>query len=324
MILRTVKRAVKRGLSSSLGWRVAGAVVRRPGVIVLMYHRILGADRALVGLPAQQFATQMRWVRDNCDPIHPDQLVERARRPSRVRPAVLVTFDDGYRDYHDLAYPILKELRIPSVVFLATSFLDQGGMIWTDQVQWAAVSTKKSQVKLPWSGEVISLPDAAARDALGGKARGHLKKLPDPQRQALLGPLLEELGPVPARERQMLTWDEVRATQDLTCYGGHSHTHPILSKLDRASAEQEIGTCQERIAAETGRRARYFAYPNGRPGDYTGETQEILRNHGFEVAFSTSEGVAGADSDWMAIKRFPGEAENLADFAWLAAGLMRS
>jgi peptidoglycan/xylan/chitin deacetylase (PgdA/CDA1 family) len=324
MILRNVKRVVKRGFASSLGWRVAGAVVRRPGVIVLMYHRILGADRTLVGLPADRFAAQMRWVRDNCDPIGPERLVERARRPSRVRPAVLVTFDDGYRDYHDLAYPILKELRIPAVVFLATQFLDQGGMIWTDQVQWAAVSTKKARVKLPWSGELVSLPDAAARDALGAKARGHLKKLPDTERTALLAPLLDELGPTPARDRQMLTWDEVRATQDFTCYGGHSHTHPILSKLDRAAADREIGTCKQRIEAETGRAPRYFAYPNGRPGDYTAETQEILRKHGFDVAFSTSEGIAGADSDWMAVKRFPGEAENLADFAWLAAGLMRS
>ena len=176
-----------------MGWRVTGAVLRKPGVIVLMYHRILGRDRTLAGLPVESFAEQMRWVREHCDPIGLDAFTERAQRPSRLRPAVLVTFDDGYRDYHDLAYPVLKGLGIPAVVFLATSFMDEGGMLWTDDVQWAALSTKQDSVKLPWSDEApielligrrarrwasgrgrISrlLPDADRRAAVAGAARG--------------------------------------------------------------------------------------------------------------------------------------------------------
>lgn len=320
---RLLKQTVKRTFASRWGWRLFGPMLRRPGVIVLMYHRILGADRSLVGLAVEEFENQMAWLRENCEPIHPDTLVERARHPSRIKPAVLITFDDGYRDYHDLAYPILKRLQIPAVVFLATSFLDEGGMIWTDTVQWAALSTKSERVKLPWSKETIDLPNENARAALGQKARAHLKALPDGERRASVDALLAELGNPPARERQMLTWDEVRAAQGFTVWGGHSHSHPILSRLDRRDAESEILTCRDRIHKETGRAPRYFAYPNGRPADYTAETQGILRDHGFEVAFSTTEGIAGADSDWMAVKRLPGEAAGVTDFAWLAAGLSR-
>jgi len=319
------KRWVKRAFASPLGWRVAGPLLRAPGVIVLMYHRILGEDRSLVGLPVEQFSAQMRWVRDQCDPIHPDQLIERSRRPRRPRPSVLITFDDGYRDYHDLAHPVLKALGIPAVVFLATSFLDEGGMIWTDRVQLAALSTRRDRVTLPWSGEAHVLADegAGARARLGAAARRHLKTLPDEERRAEMERLVAEWGEPPPRDRQMLTWDEVRAASDVTVWGGHSHTHPILSRLDRAGAEREIRTCRDRIAAETGRAPRYFAYPNGGPADYTAETQAILRANGFDVAFSTTEGIAGADSDWMAVKRLPGEADDLPAFAWLAAGLAR-
>jgi hypothetical protein len=270
----------------------------------------------------------MRWVRDNCDPIHPDELQARAaaaRRRRMSKPAVLITFDDGYRDYHDRAYPILKELRIPAVVFLATSFLDAGGdgMLWTEQLQWAALSTRRERATLPWSGETFILTDKNSRAALGGKARQHLKSLPDGERRAALDALLAELGNPPPRGREMLTWDEVRRTMEWTVYGGHSHTHPILSRLDREAADREIRTCRDRIAAETGRAPRYFAYPNGKPSDYTPETQELLRRHGFEVAFATSEGIAGADSDWMAVKRLPGDALEVSEFAWIAAGLMK-
>jgi peptidoglycan/xylan/chitin deacetylase (PgdA/CDA1 family) len=319
-----IKRFIKQAFASPLGWKVMGSVLRRPGVIVLMYHRILGSDRSLVGLPVEDFDQQMKFIRDNCEPIEPDQLVSRIQKPNRLRPAVLVTFDDGYRDFHDRAYPVLKRYSVPALVFLATSFLDEGGMIWTDLVQLAAISTQKSRVKLPWSGEEIALSDGKSRAGLGQKARNHLKTLPDPERRAQLEALVAELGRPPARERQMLTWDEVRNTMDLTRYGGHSHTHPILSRLDRAAAEKEIGTCRDRIAVETGEAPTYFAYPNGRPADYTAETQAILKHHGFNIAFSTSEGIAGADTDFMAVKRLPGEAAQISDFAWLAAGLSRS
>lgn len=322
--LGEVKRAVKRTLSSRWGWRSIGSVVRKPGVIVMTYHRILGSERRFEGLPVESFAAQMRWLREHCDPIGPDELVERAERPSRLKPAVLVTFDDGYRDYHDLAYPVLESLGIPAVVFLATSFMDEGGMLWTEQVQAATLATTLDRVKLPWSdGPPIALPDQAARVSLGVLVRAHLKTLPDAERRAALASLFEALGSPAQGERQMLSWDEVRRASKLTTWGGHSHTHPILSRLDSDAADREIRTCKERIAAETGRAPTLFAYPNGQPADYTDETKAILRRHGFRLAFATSEGIAGADSDWMAIKRLPSTATNLPDFAWIAAGLMR-
>jgi peptidoglycan/xylan/chitin deacetylase (PgdA/CDA1 family) len=325
MIAELAKGAVKRTLASTWGWRLLGPRVRPAGVIVLMYHRIVDRDRTLEGLPVETFGAQMRWLREHCDPIAPEAIVERAQDPGRGRPAVLVTFDDGYRDYHDLAYPVLRALGIPALVFLATSFLDDGGMLWTDTVQWAALSTRRARVRLPWAdGPVIALPDGAARAALGERARAHLKRLRDGERRAAMTALLAELGDPPARPREMLTWDEARRAMDLTRFGGHSHTHPILSQLDRAAAEREIRTCRDRIAAETGAAPTAFAYPNGRPEDYTPETQAILRDLGFTSAYATSEGIAGRQTDWMAIRRLPASGGGVADFAWIATSRSRA
>ncbi|MFZ5892879.1 MAG: polysaccharide deacetylase family protein [Myxococcota bacterium] len=324
MNLARVKRKVKGAIASNLGWQMLGPWLRKPGVIVLMYHRIAGPDRSLGGLAVETFTEQMQWLRDRCDPIWPEELIERAKRPRQRKPAVLVTFDDGFRDYHDLAYPVLSRLEIPGTVFLATSFMDRGGtgMMWTEEVQWAALSTQRDSVKLPWStGSAVPLPDRKSRTKLGDLAREHMKALPDAERRAALDALLQELGQPPPRDREMLTWDEVRRTQQWTRYGGHTHTHPILSRLSREQAEAEIVTCRDRIAAETGKTPATFAYPNGRASDYTRETQDILRAHGFTLGFSTIEGIAGPDSDWLAIKRLPSQADNIADFACLAAGL---
>ncbi|HVR02856.1 MAG TPA: polysaccharide deacetylase family protein [Polyangia bacterium] len=320
---KALKHAVKMVLASPVGWRTVGSMLRQPGVIVLTYHRVVGDEPSLPGVSVANFNEQMRWLRANCDPIGPDDLMARARAPRSGRPAVLVTFDDGYRSYHDLAYPALKQHGIPALVFLVTGLVDEPGMLWTDRVQWAALTTPLTSVSLPWleGGTPFELADRHARKALSGAARAFLKTIPDALRVERVEDLVGTLGGSPPRERQMVTWDEVRRTMDLTTFGGHTHTHCILSRVDRAGATREIGICRDRIAAETGKTPTYFAYPNGASADFTPETREVLQAHGFEIAFSTNQGIAGADSDWMAVKRVPGINDDVPSFVWQAAGL---
>ena len=323
MIGRIVKRSVKRAFASGPGWRFVAPLVREPGVIVLTYHRINGTDRSLEGISIDAFERHMRWIKDHCEVIEPGAIQEHASGRRRSRPAVVVSFDDGYKDYHDLAYPVLERLRIPAVVFLATSFMDQGGMIWTEEVQWTVNNARKARVTLPWSQETVTLDGAASRTKLSTTIRRHLKTLPDTERRATLDVLVKELDAPPVRERQMLSWDEVRAASRYTRWGGHSHTHPILSRLTREAAEREIATCRDRIHAETGTAPTLFAYPNGQPADFTAETKEILQKNGFRIAFATTEGIAGPDSDWMAVKRLPSGEFDVPDFVWTASGMMR-
>ncbi|HVU53013.1 MAG TPA: polysaccharide deacetylase family protein [Polyangia bacterium] len=319
----TVKRAIKTAFASPLGWRTLGVALRAPGVIVLTYHRIVGAEPSLPGISVAHFAAQMKWIRENCEPIGPDALVERSRAPRRVRPAVLVTFDDGYRSYHDLAYPVLKQYDIPALNFVVTSLLDEPGMLWTDRVQWAALTTPRTSVCVPWmnGGAWVPLPDRAARESFGLAARTLLKTVPNALRAERVEEIVAMLGGAPPRERQMTNWEEVRRTMDLTTYGGHTHTHAILSRLDREDAAREIRACRDRLAAETGRAPLFFAYPNGTQSDFTAETQHLLRESGFQVSFSTIDGIAGAATDWMAVRRIASIDADVSAFVWIAAGL---
>jgi peptidoglycan/xylan/chitin deacetylase (PgdA/CDA1 family) len=320
---RAIKRAFKVSFASPWGWRALGPALRAPGVIVLTYHRIVGDEPSLPGISVAHFAAQMKWLRENCEPIGPDELVDRSRAARRARPAVLVTFDDGYRSYYDLAYPVLKQYGIPAVNFLVTSLVDEPGMLWTDRVQWAALTTPRTSVCVPWmnSGAYIPLPDRAARAGFGFAARTLLKAIRDALRVARVEELVAMLGGSPPRARQMTSWDEVRRTMDLTTYGGHTHSHCILSRLSRAGAKHEIRTCRDRIAAETGRAPTTFAFPNGTPADFTTETQDVLREAGFQISFSTIDGIAGAATDWMAVRRLASIDADVPAFVWVAAGL---
>ncbi len=315
------KRAAKRLIATSWGWG-ADALFRRPGVIVLMYHRITRAGDPFPGLDVARFRVQMQWIKRHCAVIAPEELLDYARAGRRTRPPIVVTFDDGYRDYHDNAYPVLDELGIPAVAFLATAFMDHGGMIWTDTVHWAVGAGRVSAARLPWDRRLVfDLGHASQRAAFVRDCKAYLKETSDADRRHWLEAVLADLG-VAGREdeagRQMLTWDEVRAVARLTRYGGHSHTHPIMSRLAPADREREIRLCRDRIAKETGVVPRYFAYPNGRASDFTEDCKAMLRQHGFDLAFTTIEGPNDCQADPMALRRIPTGAATLDDFVWLA------
>src|SRR5581483_3536559 len=124
--LESVKSAVKTALAAPPLWRLRNGRGPRPGCAVLLYHRVGRAGDPFPNLDIGRFAAQMRWLKANCDVIDPDDLRARAAGPGsgRGRPAVLVTFDDGYRDYYDNVHPVLKAYGIRAINFLCTQFVD--------------------------------------------------------------------------------------------------------------------------------------------------------------------------------------------------------
>ena len=323
---RMLRRAARAAAASPLGWGLRCHLVRT-GVIVLTYHRIGTTDDGLAGLDESLFRAHMEWIRANCTLIAPDELRARAAGPSGRRPPALVTFDDGYRDYRERAYPILRELGIPALVFLTTAFIDEPDrLFWWESLTLALRRTHAHAVELPWErGVTRALSSPQDRVRLLRDAKAHLKSVSETEKREAHQDLLRRLDVVATDlrgPRRMLTWDDVRATRDLTVYGGHSHSHALLSKVDEDGLEAEVRGCRDRITAEIGDPPRYFAYPNGEPSDFTDAVKESLCRHGFDTAFTTIEGVVRADVDWMAVPRFPGHGD-VGCLVWGILGLTR-
>lgn len=323
MLIGLLKKTVKTVLSSPQGWRMS-APFRPQAVTALMYHRINGASAQFPGISVERFREQIKWVHSNCTPIRCDEIVDAARFAGKIRSPVVITFDDGYRDYHDVAYPILRKYKVPATVFLSTSFMDNGGLIWTEKLYRALTITDKKSITLAFMGNrTFPLVHPLKRSLFLDEVKQTLKSMLDGDRLASLVEILQALGvPHPEQDlpRQMLSWDEVRATMDGTCYGGHSHTHPIMSQLSAEALEQEIQLCQNRLVAETSKIPTLFAYPNGRKQDFNEITKAALKRHGFNLSFSTIEGLIDASSDPMALRRQPANDTSLGDFAAIVAG----
>ncbi len=94
------------------------AVQRRAPMSVLYYHRIADDAATPWTMPNQTFIRQMRWLQRNFELISLEEMQRRMRSGVNDRPAVHVTFDDGYADNCQTAIPWLVRERIPCTYFV--------------------------------------------------------------------------------------------------------------------------------------------------------------------------------------------------------------
>lgn len=308
-----LKRVLKGTLARSPFWELSGAV-RRAGCAVLTYHRVGANPHGFKHVPEDGFRRQMQWVQRHCRIVAPHDFRRACLTADRTRPPVLVTFDDAYRDYRAVAYPILKQLGIPAINFVATQYVeDEAARFWWDEVDLAVWASTRPAIDLFWrGGERVAL-DAAGRERIRMDIRRYIWSRPDSERPATLAALLEALDVRPAAiaiERQVMTWEEIRDVADVTTIGGHTHTHPLMSRIDDARLQQEVRSCRSRIMEHVGAPAT-FAYP---AGAFSDAAKRAVRDGGFDLAFATTPGFNDRGTDWFAVKRFnaPRDADHLA------------
>ena len=104
----------------------------RPGVVVLIYHRVGGASGLEFDLPVDVFEAQAEALAASGRVVPlGDALTRLAQSADRADAAsggdpVVVTFDDGTADFANEALPILERHRLPVTLYAATSFIDEG------------------------------------------------------------------------------------------------------------------------------------------------------------------------------------------------------
>jgi peptidoglycan/xylan/chitin deacetylase (PgdA/CDA1 family) len=114
----------KRGVKLALLPAALAGRERRPGLYVLIYHRVGGGMDAEMDLPSRAFERHLDLLRSRFDVVRLREGLERLTGGGLRDDAVAITFDDGYADVHERAWPMLRERELPSTLFLATGFLD--------------------------------------------------------------------------------------------------------------------------------------------------------------------------------------------------------
>ena len=287
--------------------RLAGTVARWRGLVGLNYHRIGDGrrtifDRGLYSATEQDFDAQVRWLKSNFDVIAPHEIAS-ALRTKRGR-HVIVTFDDGYVDNHQHAFPILKSHGLSGTFFIATGFIDEPRLPWWDQIAWMVRTSKQSGLELPGFLEGRVTFDEPERERAVRALLGAYKKLPAGRTAEFLDAVGKATGTgSPPKDvidlgTVWMSWDMIREMHagGMTI-GGHTAHHPVLSRLSGEEQAKEIATCERRLREELGIPMTTFSYPVGARDSFNTESRACLRDRGVLSAFSYYGGM-NRPSDW--------------------------
>lgn len=266
---------------------------------VLTFHRIDTHEPdlypGLAGLDAASFERFVDELVERWRPVAVTELVAAIAGEHRLgERSVVVTFDDAYRDFAEVAWPILRARGVPVVLFVPTAYPDDPARrFWWDELYAALAATGPAEWRaIELAGET---PDEAFRSV-----RDEIKSMPHADAMRTVRTMVDGLG-VATTDRpdapveRVLRWDELRvlAAEGVTL-APHSRTHPMLDQLAPDELDPEVRGSLDDMHRQLGPDlvVPVFAYP---AGGHDPRVRDAVRRAGYDAAFTTERGLVDVD-----------------------------
>lgn len=275
-----------------------------PTFHVLLYHGVHGDDvevglrnRSGKHVSASRFDAEMATIAADRPLVSmPD--VASALRGERSLPegAVAVTFDDGFANNYDHAWPILERHRVPATIYLSTGYIGTGRRMWSDRLEASFLAADAPSLSLEVDGERFDyeLGDDEHRLAAFLDAKARAKRLPNTTKDRLVDAVCAALGAAatPHPLYDFLDWDRVREmdASPLVDFGAHTVDHVSLSRVSPTEMAHQIDDSIAAVAKALGNPCPLFAYPEGQAHDYDEGVIAHLRSIGVDHAPSAIAG----------------------------------
>ncbi len=288
---------------------------RRKRLCILCYHGISLDDehewRPGLYLTPEQFAGRVQRLRDLGANVMPlGEALRRVADGSLPEAAVAITFDDGGRDFHTKALPLLEAAGLPATVYLTTYYSLAGVPIFSlavDYLLWKG--RNRTLPAWPELGipEPVQLGDAQTQsdltDLIVAATRG--PNFPVERREAILDELGARLGvDMPSiRKRGILSIMSPDEVSDCVRQGVsiELHTHRHRMPRDRSLLMRELEENREIIRRLSGSIATHFCYPSG---EYTTMSLPWLAEAGIASATTCEVALATRRSHRYLLPRF--------------------
>lgn len=313
------KRRILAHVADATGLaRIASLACAWRGLLVLNYHRVglpgdSPFDHGLWSASAEDFDSQVGFLKKNFDVVGLSDLDGLLTRPQRTR-GVMITFDDGYRDNYDLAFPALKRHGVPSVFFITTGFLDQRRVAWWDDISWMVKTSSRTTIG-PGPGLTESVSWTAGQpDAAIDRLLRTFKKLGGHQTAAFLDHVADQTGtgrcPQSLADEVWMTWDMARdMVRGGMQIGAHTVNHPVLSRLKDDEIRHEVVESRRRLEEVLEVPIDSMSYPVGQRDSFDPRCMAALDAAGYRWAFSYYGGLARPQGNRFDVPRMAVESD---------------
>ncbi len=283
-------------------------------IMILAYHGIRDIvasnypfDAGMVSASSEQFDLQMNFIKKNFDVISFEDLMKcRNGKISLPKRPMIVTFDDGFSDNYQNAFPILKKYNLPATIFLVSGFVGTREIFWWEKVSYYLKHEKDFFVA--WGDWGCMLPKKEAQTQTW--VLNYFKDLTEDERSHLLAKMAERFLIEESSDFSLirpLQWNEVlEMSLNGIEFGSHTVTHPLLSQVSKEKLRFELRESKKEIEQKIKKEVIVLAYPDGRTINYNDEVVLAVKEAGY--AFGITYNTPRADNsrscnDWYRMKR---------------------
>lgn len=240
-------------------------------------------DRALTLIRAEGY-----------DIVSLDEALARLADPRPGRFFVALTFDDGYRDNLDHAWPVLARHQAPWTLYVVRGFAERTARLWWLELEEAIRALPRVGVDLPDGRFDAPAETGVEKQRAFDRLYWRLRKGPEAILLAAISALATQAGIDPAAlvERECLPTQTLRSLAGApgVTIGAHTLSHPMLARHPEGMARREIADGKAWLEAELGMPVRHFAYPVGDPASAGRREFALAKEAGFASAVTTRPG----------------------------------
>ena len=293
-------------LAHTSGWLARCERRMTRGITILTYHRVLPEAQyanypfSSLVIPASVFEQQVAWLAEHCNVTLLADALTASLPDITSKPVVCITFDDGYRDNHNIAAKILESHRLHATFFVTAGLIGTSEYLWFDRAafQWRNLPSQKRQ-------ELVQTFRPAAEvgvvDVNSFPAWMSFLKDIDPEKRAQL---LALPSPHPAGLDDSYLLMSLEQLRNLHAHGheigSHTLSHPLLPQLSADELQREL-TQSRRLLQETlNADIPGLCYPNG---SHDQRTIDAAHAAGYSYACTTADGIALPSHDRMRLPR---------------------
>ncbi len=290
-------------------------------LLILTYHRVLPSnhpdlksEQPGMYVSPQTFRMHLDEIKKRFELMHLDDWIRAAKNKEPLpKYACAITFDDGWLDNYEYAYPILKELKVPATIFVVSSFLGTSYSFWPNRLNRLL---GKLDPKL--LNEFINSEEGAWLKDIMHEGQPITAKLD----ADMINQIIEsckthnenELNSYIDRMESRLDESVISNNVDLMSrhhlqemiesglvrVGSHScHHKRLLDGLDKNEIDDEIISSKEVLQAMLNMEIDLFCYPNG---DYNQYSLDVV-NENYSAACSTMSGWNTPRTNMLLLKR---------------------
>ena len=261
--------------------------------VFLNYHRVISDEEYLKNnrpdddliVSKSVFEKQIRYLKKNFNVISINDI----NKNFNLKKKIVITFDDGYFDNFENAFPILKEYNCPAIIYIVTSFLDNKNYPWWSKI-WRIIEANEH---IFYDQKKIDITNKSLKIKTYSFFCEKIVMMKNSEQNSFFNIINKDLNNHRIDKiNEFLSTDDLinLSKSELIEIGCHTHYHQNLKILSEEEFNDEINKSKLILEQTLGKKVNHFSIPFGTSNRFSERSIELLKKFNFKTIVTTESG----------------------------------